>query len=78
MAKLLLYNSLGRVVSGCRCGDLLQPNSQKFVFIDFGNRLDFNFLTLLSAVLKPCWRSAVDHLPCLFHTPSFLRSESLT
>lgn len=78
MAKLLLYNSLGRVVSGCRCGDLLQPNSQKFVFIDFGNRLDLNFLTLLSALLKPCCGAPRIIFPRLCYTPSFLRNEKLT
>lgn len=58
MAKLLLYNSLGRAVTGPRCGDLLQPNSQKFAFIDFGNKLNLNFLTLSSGLLKPCWAPA--------------------
>lgn len=58
MAKLLLYNSLGRAVTGPRCGDLLQPNSQKFAFIDFGNKLNLNFLTLSSGLLKPRWAPA--------------------
>lgn len=78
MAKLLLYNSPGRVGSGCRCGDLLQPNSQKFVFIDFSNRAWFKLFNTVERTFKALLRSAVDHLPRLPGTPSSPRNESLT